>query len=765
MLSERTFRSTLRLLASAFAVITFCCPLARAQDPDPNSPTPVFISMEETPRAYAYTALKSRKYTLAKVPVEVFRPNTRVVLFVANVTPMEGEGANAFRVYAEDEKGRTYRFPVIDLHPAADQPGVYALTTVLRDEIGYWPAPDANADMKLFISWRGLASNSLKLGYGGKGGKFDSDKSLKPAPLSLVLSKKAAPSKGGIEDFSAPPQTDAVIPWWAGDRTRFLQQAAFGPTPALDLRLRRIGLRVWLEEQFNEQYPSPSNPYPNQPLKPSNAQADCDGEQTVTPDVPATCNRDTYSMYQPQTWFMREAFYGNAQLRHRMAWALSQIWVTSGVDIQQGRHMVEYHKVLSRNAFGNYRQLMKEMTLNPTMGEYLDMARSTRTNPNENYARELMQLFTIGLFMLNQDGTLQRDGQGNPIPTYDQTTVNNLTKVLTGWGFCNQAANCPNLVAGSVNFIDPLTLNGGLTNVNQNRHDLTAKELLAYPGSTTTSVPACTSCTTLPNVATYANASLEQALDNIFYHPNLGPYIGKVLIQQLVTSDPTPAYVGRVAAKFNDNGYGERGDMKAVVRAILLDPEARGDHKTDPNFGKLREPVQLVTNFARIFGVRAANGSGQSDGYFTGRSEFNNMGQSPFRSPTVFNFFPPDYVVPGTAMLGPEFALMTTGTAVARANFFNRFVYTAVPIAVDTNAPNGTSFDFSEYQAASEADPTGNRLMDLLNARMMHHTMSQPMRETIRTAVISRIPANQGLNRARQAIYLVATSSQYQVQR
>src|SRR5688572_13693672 len=153
-------------------------------------------------------------------------------------------------------------------------------------------------------------------------------------------------------------------------------------------------------------------------------------------------------MYQPQTWFMREAFYGEPQLRHRVAWALLQVMVTSGVDVQQGRHMVEYHKILSNNAFGNFRTLMKQVTLNAAMGTYLDMAISTKNNPNENYARELMQLFSIGLFMLNQDGTLQLDAESNPIPTYDQNGVNNLTKVLTGWTLCNvnNPAICPNFL-------------------------------------------------------------------------------------------------------------------------------------------------------------------------------------------------------------------------------------------------------------------------------------------------------------------------------
>lgn len=759
-------RIPLRIVTASIAVFLSVSLCFAQEDPDPNSPTPVFLSIEGSGRALAYPALKSRKYSVARPSREVFAPDMRIVLFVTNLELMKGEGPDAFRIIAEDAKGRTYRFPVLDLQPATDQPGVYALTTRLRDTIGYWPQPEPTGDLKLFVTWRGLSSNSLLLGYGSTGGKFTTDKSIKPSPLSEYLARSTSFSKE--PNYKEP---NYVGYRWSGDRMRFLEQATFGPTATLDARLRRIGLRTWLAEQFELPYPTANNPYPNQPLKPGNAPADCDNEQTITPDVPVTCFRDTYTQYQPQTWFLREAFYGDAQLRHRIAWALSQIWVTSGVDIQQGRHMVEYHKVLSANAFGNYRTLMKEMTLNPTMGDYLDMARSTRTNPNENYPREIMQLFTIGLFMLNQNGTFQRDAQNNLIPTYDQNVVNNLTKVMTGWSFCNQAT-CPNVAVGTVNFIDPMVLNGGVTTVSNNRHDLTAKTLLSYPGSTTTNVAACANCTTLPNIATYANSSLDQALDNIFYHPNLGPYIGKNLIQQLVTSDPTPEYVSRVAAAFNDNGFGVRGDMKAVIRAILLDPEARGDAKTDPFFGKLREPVLFTTNFSRAFGIRGANGAGTtSDGYFTGRGEFTGMGQDPFRSPTVFNYYPPDYVIPGTSMLGPEFAIMTTGTSITRTNFINRMVFTTIPIPISNpNSPNGTAFDFSDLQALVVADPTNNRLLDELDRRMLHGTMSPTMKSTIMTAVNSITVSNpptdsQTLSRVRQAIYLVATSSQYQVQR
>jgi len=731
-------------------------------DPDPNSPTPVLLTFDDSTRALAAPKTRLSRTTLTKLEPQAFGLGSKIDLFITNIDLLKGEGANAFRVYGEDKKGHLYRFPVLDLRLADSGKGIYALTVLLKDEIGYWEPPTADGDILAFVAWRGLASNRVQLGLGTIGGPTTVDPTSVPAPLSKAT--------GTIVKQSVEPSSDFVGYYFAGDRARLQEQAAFGWSPMLDNRIRRIGLRAWLASQFDEPYPSLANPYPNQPLKPGNAPADCDGDQTVTPDVPPTCFRDTYTMYPIQTWFMREALYSDAQLRNQVAWALSQIWVTSGNDIQQSRQMVEWHKVLSKNAFGNYRTLMKEMTLHPTMGDYLSMALSTKNSPNENYAREIMQLFTVGLYMLNPDGTVQTSG-GSPIPSYDQNVVNNMTKVFTGWSFCQIPASCPNLTPGTVDYIDPMLLNGGVTTVGNNRHDLTAKTLLSYPGSASTmNIAACSNCTTLPNIAVYANASLDQALDNIYNHPNIGPFVCKNLIQHLVTSDPTPAYVSRVSAVFDAN-RSNPSQLKEVIRAILLDPEARGDVKTDPNYGKLREPVQLATNVLRTFNVTGANGTGQSDGFITGRGEFVGMSQLPFRSPTVFNYYPPDYVIPNTTLLGPEFALMTTSTSIQRANFMNRFVFTSPPIGVALpDAPSGTAIDFSDLQALVSADPSSNQLLDALNRRMMHGTMSASMRSTIMTAVnavtVSSPPtAAQTLSRVRQAVYLIATSSQYQVQR
>ncbi|HSI88573.1 MAG TPA: DUF1800 domain-containing protein [Pyrinomonadaceae bacterium] len=687
-------------------------------DPDPNSPAPILMA---EPGSSRVKAVREGFYKRSRVVDTAFPPNSTIKIYVSGVGLLPGEGANAFRINILDSLGRHFRFPVTRIESAGTS--TLAVSTVLTDELGFWDAPQIG-DVLISVTWRGLTSDKLLLGYGQTGGRI-------PMPVNEKW-----------ESTHEVSSDDLVGYRWSGDRKRFLQQAAFGQSPDLDFRIRRIGLRVWLAEQLAAPYPSV--PYPDIPLKSIDAQNSTLGCGMFLPNTTLEyrrCIRDHYSMYPVQNWFFKEALYGNSQLRHRVAWSLSQVWVISGVDTQQASWMLAYYKVLAQNAFGNYRDLMKAMTLNAGMGNYLDMARSTRTNPNENYPREILQLFSIGLFMMNQDGTLQLDGNGEPIPTYDQTTVDNFTKVFTGWSFCNQT--CPNSQPGVVNYKDPMILN-------QNNHDITAKTLLSYPDAPNVNIPA----------GLNGDTELEMALDNIFHHPNVAPFVSKLLIQHLVTSDPTPAYLGRVAAVFNNNGVGVRGDLKAVVRAILLDPEARGDFKTDPGYGKLREPVQFVTNILRAFNVRSFDGTGQSDGFLL--PYLNPMAQNPFNSPTVFNYYPPDYVIPGTTLPGPEFGLMTTGTAIARANVVNNIAFAGIPVS--ENAPQGTRIDLSYMQQLAAADPTGNMMLDELSLALLHGRMSPAMRAAILPAVTA-IPATDPLGRARAAVYLIASSSQFQIQR
>ena len=715
--------------------------LAQEEDPNPDSPTPVLLSEADSTRALTQlpTTMKMRRGNqLLRLPARAFSLDSEIVLYVTNIELLNGEGANAFRLFVEDSRGRKYRFPVLDLAPVKGFEGVYALRVKLRDEIGFWEQPGEDGDVLVNVTWRGLTSNRVRLGLGKTGGEIKDDPSAAPTPISAFAFNKS----------SEAPTTEFVGYRWSGDRIRFLEQATFGPTVALDNRIRRIGLRTWLAEQLEMPYPSGAYPYPDLPLKPTDTALGCPAGS------PTTCIRDHYTMYPLQTWFYKEALHGDAQLRHRVAWALSQIWVVSGLDTQQASWMFAYHQQLSKNAFGNWRTLMTDVTLNPAMGNYLDMIRSTRTNPNENYPREILQLFNVGLFMLNPDGTLQLDGLGNPIPTYTQDTVNNFTKVFTGWTACEiTGPQCPNRTAGAPNFKDPMII------VNANSHDITAKTLLGYPGVTNQNIAACAGCTGT-NTINYANASLIQALDNIYNHPNVAPFVSKLLIQHLVTSQPTPAYVGRVAAVFNANRSNPI-QMKEVIRAILLDPEARGNIKTDPTYGKLREPVQLMTNIYRQLGVTSADGLGLSDGNINRFPA--GLSQNTFNAPTVFNYYPPDYVIPGTSLLGPEFAIFNTGTSIGRANLGNSLVFGAVNVS-QPDTPTGTRLFLGELQAIAAADPTSNQLLDVLNQRFMHGRMSPQMRSSIMTAT-NAVASTNPLGRAQAAVYLVVTSSQYQVQR
>ncbi|HVF30529.1 MAG TPA: DUF1800 domain-containing protein [Pyrinomonadaceae bacterium] len=695
-------------------------------DPDPDSPVPILLSGPDTSRILA---VDGNRWDGSSVP-ETGRPWFRVsrftpiVIFVSNLDLMSDESRNAVRVYLTQRSGKTFELETTDLVEAGK--GVYAIRLFIRDATGYRGQPVSDGDSLIYLTWRGLSSNVLKIGLGSTGGGIQ-------IPIQSAL----------INSSTSETSSEAVGYFHAGDRVRFLEQAAFGPTSALDFRIRRIGIRTWLAEQFDTPYPTFA--YPNPPQMVTN-------NPTCTLATNPNCFREHYTMMPLQKWFFTEALYGNAQLRHRMAWTLGQIWVTSGVTIQQSSHAIAYHKILSQNAFGNYRTLMHDVTLNPAMGFYLDMVRSTKTNPNENYPREILQLFSIGLYMLNQDGTVQTDPQGAPIETYNQEDINQLSKVFTGWTFCN--ANCQNSSPGIVNFKDPMVL------VPAN-HDLTAKTLPAYPGAQNPNIPACTGCTTDSQIRAYADASLNQALNHIFDHPNVGPFIGKLLIQHMVTSDPSPAYVSRVAAAFNNNGAGTRGDLKAVLRAILLDPEARGNLKTAPRYGKLREPVQFVTNIGRIFPARDFGGESISDGALA--SHVQPLGQNPFYSPTVFNYYSPEFIIPGTTVLAPEFEILNTGNAVKRTNLLHTLVFEGLT-ANATDSLRGTSLDYSEFVPAATADPTGNQLIHLLNTRMMHGSMTQLHREKILPAVLA-VPSSNPLMRVKTAVYLLAASSQYQIQR
>jgi uncharacterized protein (DUF1800 family) len=531
------------------------------------------------------------------------------------------------------------------------------------------------------------------------------------AGVGLSASASAG-ANGAFEPFMQSPPDSA-------DAIRLLEQATFGSTPALVDHVTQIGIEAFLDEQFG----APMSGYPALPLYPTTR------DTTACPSG-STCQRDNYTMYPLQTQFFVNALYGQDQLRQRVAFALHQILVVSGVDITLPSWMAPYLQLLHRSAFGNFRQLLYDLTLNPAMGNYLDVNGNTKTRPNENYAREVLQLFSIGTVRLNVDGTPMLDTAGQPIPTYTQDTIDNFARVFTGWRLATAPA------PGVPNYLDPMV-------ANQAQHDVGAKILLdgAQLAANRT-----------------AQQDLDKAIDNIFNHPNIGPFISKQLIQHLVTSNPTPAYVARVARVFNGEAGGARGDLQGVVRAILLDAEARGGSKGDASYGHLRHPSLFIANILRAFDARSADRTGPSDGYLNPQS--TSMGMDIFRPPSVFSYFSPSTTAPGTnGLKGPEYGLFSTSTALSRANFVNTMVFSR--IAMSANAPAGTSLDFSPLLALTSQPPL---LVDTLNTQLLHGSMSSDMRTSIINAV-SAVAASNQLKRARTAVYLVLTSSQYQVER
>jgi uncharacterized protein (DUF1800 family) len=563
------------------------------------------------------------------------------------------------------------------------------------------------------------------------GGQAITPTSISPTSLTASITTTAAQA-GTVVVTVQNPDPGQIVSTTSADvlvttgqvvtaaaAARFLEQSTFGPTPALITQVQQIGFAAFLANQFS----APSSTYPDPAA----------GVNTLQPT---------------QEVLFTNALNDSDQLRQRVAFALSEIWVTSGFTVPpQG--MAPYMRLLLQDAFGNYRtNLMNDVTLSPAMGRYLDMVNNDKpsTNPvthaNENYARELMQLFTLGLDELNEDGTQKLDSSNNPIPTYDQNSVQAFARAFTGWTY-------PTQPGGTLQKHNPAYWLGPMEAFDAN-HDVAAKTLLPVNGSPTT-LPAGQNSVT----------DLNGALDNIFAQSSMAPFVSKQLIQHLVTSNPSTAYVRRVATVFDKGtfsgsgatvGSGQRGDLQAVIAAILLDPEARrGDDPTMANAGDghLREPILFIANILRAFGA-VSDGAGPA-GYAT------NMSQAPLDSPSVFNFFPPSYNIPGTNLLGPEFDLETAATTLVRANFVNSFVYGSIGAA--------TTVDFTTYANLSTNPNATGQLLDALNTLLMHSSLSASARASIVTAV-NAVPAGttQNLLRAKAAIYLILSSSQYQVE-
>jgi len=577
------------------------------------------------------------------------------------------------------------------------------------------------------------------LGGGGGGGSSGGGTTAAPAsaPAGAAAAGTSSAAPGASSPAPSTPTTTPVSmptaqPTTSGDAVRFLEQTSFGPTEASIQEVMQKGTALALEEQFAK----PMSGYGTFTDIDPDPRKGCPDTALPNPDI---CYRENYTVQPLQRTFFANAVAAPDQLRQRVAFALSQILVISGTELETMGGVGYYQQMLMNFAFANFRDLMYEVTLSPAMGEYLDMVNNPKPDParniepNENYARELLQLFTVGECELNPDGSCKLDAAGLPLPTYDQDTVENLARAFTGWTYPprpNVASKFPN---------PPYYLGRMVPFAAQ--HDTAVKTLFANRTITAGQTPL---------------QDLNSALDIIFNHPNTGTFIGKQLIQHLVTSNPSPAYVARVTAAFNNNGQGVRGDMRAVLRAILLDAEARGDAKTVADYGKLREPALMVAGV-----LRALNGA--SDGVYP-LSQSSNMGQNVFQAPSVFNFYPPNFVAPGTTLAGPPFKIMLTGTILNRSNYVDRVVMGANIGADNTvTGSTGTRINLQPFQAlATNPDATG-QLLDRFNLIFMHNTMSPQMRAALLTAV-NAYPATDTLGRVRQAAYLLATSAQYQVE-
>jgi uncharacterized protein (DUF1800 family) len=517
--------------------------------------------------------------------------------------------------------------------------------------------------------------------------------------VALVVSNGAVASAPFMVTVGVP---NAQVS--AAAARRFLEQAAFGPTPSDAAHVQQVGFQGWLSEQF------------------------------TMPQVSDYSRLAGTTQGRLVTAFLTNAVNNPDQLRQRVAFAYSQLFVTSISKLIFNDRVIPYQTMLLADAFKNYRQILSDVTLSGAMGYYLDMGNNAKANPatgsvaNENYAREVLQLFSIGTKMLNQDGTVATDAVGFPIPTYSQFTVTEFARVFTGWTYAPTTG--PLYFGSYVNAGAPMQSVAAF-------HDNGSKQLLNGA-----MVPA----------GLTPQADLDAALDNIFNHPNVGPFVGRNLIQHLVKSNPSPAYIQRVAAAFNNNGQGVRGDMQAVITAILLDPEARAndnggnDQVTD---GHLTEPLLFIP------GVYRAMAGTMADTNYYGY-DLVNLNQDVYNSPSVFNYFSPFFRAPGTTLFGPEFQIDTPNNAVYRANMTWNMVY-GYQANIICNGP-GSCIDETPFLALA---PTPATLVDALDLTFTHGTMPPALKSLVVAA--AQADTNGIYSRVQTAMFAILSSSYYNV--
>ncbi len=557
-----------------------------------------------------------------------------------------------------------------------------------------------------------------------------------------------------ILPVGSTPPTPVVSP---ADASRFLSHATFGATDADIHHLSIIGYQAWLNEQYGMKA-SPIEPAVEQSII-------LNGAPCAATDL--KCNSTLFDQNDSNEILVQDSFWqqslaANDQLRQRVIYSMSQMFVISGTDPSvenMPRGIANYYDVLGKDAFGNFRTLLEDITRNPMMGMFLSMLGNDKgnatTDPDENYAREIMQLFTIGLYQLNDDGSQKLDSTGKPIPTYSNTDVMGLAKVFTGFSWNVPGDTTDDSWSNCCMYVGPGQGEELLPMRSYANHHSTAeKDFLGV---------------TIPAQANPdPDGDLKIALDTLFNHPNLPAFFSKQMIQHMVTSNPSPGYVSRVAAVFKDDGTGVRGNLQAVITAILTDQEAlqpASSFSNPPQYGKVREALIRYTEWARAFTAQSRNGS-----YHIGSTEdpIYGLGEMWLRSPTVFNWFAPGYVPPGTSiaqagLVAPEMQMTNVTTVVGYLNYMEN--------AIGADSKNGSDI-FASYATEmnlAAADPTGRQLVDRINLLLMAGEMDTTLQSQIMSAVSSiAIPTgdqnaiNAALaNRVKAAIYLTMAAPSY----
>jgi len=578
-----------------------------------------------------------------------------------------------------------------------------------------------------------------------------------PAPAPSPAPPSPAPGPAPAQAPPAPPTLGSYTYKSATtdqEAARFLLQAQFSASTTEIAALRGTTYADWVDSQFS-------------------ATPGISGWDWLNQRGYAAISNDTsyYDQTYPADYMIWQQLMQSPDgMRRRVALALSEICVVSltGLDFNWRSHaMAHYWDQLCTNAFGNYRKLLEDVTLNPAMGYYLNTRGNQKENtatgrqPDENYAREVLQLMSIGLVKLNPDGTPKLDGAGKPEDSYTQGEVTNLARVFTGYDY-DLSQNTPTTVPGTTRVVPSTTFARLPMALTESRHSTLAAEFLG------TKIP----------INTPGAVALKTALDTLFNHPNVGPFIGKQMIQRLVTSNPSPAYVARVAAAFDNNGLGVRGDMRAVVKAILLDDEARAPSGlTQPGFGKLREPMLRFVQWGRTFGITSARGSWKIGNTSDAGSR---LGQSPLRSPSVFNFFRPGYIPPSTALaaagaVAPEFQLVNESSVGGYLNYMQdairRGIFVSAPELPNSANTSNNGYDIqatyaSELALVLDADALVARVNLLMTAGQLSAATVKLIADALKATPLTG-SSSDGARRDRvaAAVFLVMASAEYLVQK